>query len=448
MLDNATEIHRRAVEREDPGERSEAGEPEPYSAEDVAEEVTWYEIAEEPGPDGTREGRRSLIKYVPGAAIRVRVRMTEEARQAELEEAERTAPVVEEVEEDGDGVVPAVETAEPESEGARERSAEEEEETAPVLEGQARQEIAAADDGAAPVLDDARERSQEEAKKSAPVVETTEREDVVAALGADEPEPDAVRQGLKEAVPESGSAKQPVEAEEEGAEQPRAAGREGGSAKESAKVEPAKEEEPEVGALAGTGSGPANGTEAAGGVPDRPDAGEPSKAWEAWVSAFEARFAAAFEKQMKTLVGVNKEAKDLVIDAVQERTGELVEKVRTLDKEEVGRLSQAAQALEEHLRVAKGDENRRRDIRASIAARWYKWPVRGLVAAGAVALLLAGAAGQARWGLIDGFGVADVATNAWRHIVWNEHGWKIAKCMKTADDRRPKAVCSVTARVK
>ena len=442
MLDDATEIHRRAVEREDPGERSEAGEPEPYSAEDVAEEVTWYEIAEEPGADGTGEVRRSLIKYVPGAAIRVRVRMTEEARQAELEEAERTAPVVDEVEEDGDGVVPAVETAEPELEGTRERSAEEEEETAPVLEGKARQEIAAADDGAAP------ERNQAEAKETAAVVETTEREDVVAALGTDEPEPDAVRQGLKEAVPESGSAKQPVEAEEEGDEQPKAAAREGGSAKEPAKVEPAKEEEPEVGALAGTGSGPANGTEAAGGVPDRPDAGEPSKAWEAWVSAFEERFVAAFEKQMKTLVGVNKEAKDLVIDAVQQRTGELVEKVRILDKEEVGRLSQAAQALEEHLRVAKGDENRRRDIRASIAARWYKWPVRGLVAAGAVALLLAGAAGQARWGLIDGFGVADVATNAWRHIVWNEHGWKIAKCMKTADDRRPKAVCSVTARVK
>ncbi len=447
MLDNATEIHRRAVEREDPGERSEAGEPEPYSAEDVAEEVTWYEIAEEPGADGTGEVRRSLIKYVPGAAIRVRVRMTEEARQVELEEAERTAPVVDEVEEDGDGVVSAVETAEPELEGARDRSAEEEEETAPVLEGQARQEIAAADDGAAP------ERNQEEAKETAAVVETTEREDVVAALGTDEPEPDAVRQGLKEAVPESGSAKQPVEAEEEGAEQPKAAGREGGSAKEPAKVEPAKEEpakeeEPEVRALAGTGPGPANGTEAAGGVPDRPDAGEPSKAWEAWVSAFEERFVAAFEKQMKTLVGVNKEAKDLVIDAVQQRTGELVEKVRTLDREEVGKLSQAAQALEEHLRVAKGDENRRRDIRASIAARWYKWPVRGLVAAGAVALLLAGAAGQARWGLIDGFGVADVATNVWRHIVWNEHGWKIAKCMKTADDRRPKAVCSVTARVK
>ena len=444
MLDNATEIHRRAVEREDPGERSEAGEPEPYSAEGVAEEVTWYEIAEEPGPDGSGEVRRSLIKYVPGAAIRVRVRMTEEARQVELEEAERKAPVVDEVEEDGDGdgVVSAVETAEPELEGARDRSAEEKEVTAPVLEGQARQEIAAADDGAAP------ERNQEEAKETAAVVETTEREDVVAALGTDEPEPDAVCQGQKESVPESGSAKQPVEAEEEGDEQPKAAAREGGSAKEPAKVEPAKEEEPEVGALAGTGSGPANGTEAAGGVPDRPDAGEPSKAWEAWVSAFEERFVAAFEKQMKTLVGVNKEAKDLVIDAVQQRTGELVEKVRILDKEEVGRLSQAAQALEEHLRVAKGDENRRRDIRASIAARWYKWPVRGLVAAGAVALLLAGAAGQARWGLIDGFGVADVATNAWRHIVWNEHGWKIAKCMKTADDRRPKAVCSVTARVK
>ena len=447
MLDNATEIHRRAVEREDPGERSEAAEPEPYSAEDVAEEVTWYEIVEEPGPDGTREGRRSLIKYVPGAAIRVRVRMTEEARQAELEEAERTAPVAEEVEEDGDGVVPAVETAEPESEGARERSAEEEEETAPVLEGQARQEIAAADDGAAP------ERNQEEAKETVAVVETTEREDVVAALGADEPEPDAVRQGLKESVPESGSTKQPVEAKEEGAEQPKAAAREGGSAKEPAKVEPAKEEpakeeEPEVRALAGTGPGPANGTEAAGGVPDRPDTGEPSKAWEASVSAFEARIEEVFREQMRVLVNSNTESQNRVIAAVESRTGELVEKVRTLDREEVGKLSQAAQALEEYLRVAKGDENRRRDIRASIAARWYKWPVRGLVAAAAVALLFAGAAGQARWGLIDGFGVADVATNAWRHIVWNEHGWKIAKCMKTADDRRPKAVCSVTALVK
>ena len=212
----------------------------------------------------------------------------------------------------------------------------------------------------------------------------------------------------------------------------------------------------DVPALAGqemspdVGAGPANGTEAAGGIPDFAGYPMPDPAGKPDIERDRALI------EMKEAVGeqVDRVCKaaatsiDMVELAVEKAIKQMEQKVPSMDSREIADLVTSVRQFEEHFRAVKADETRRRDFRALAAARWYKWPVRGLVAAGAVALLLAGAAGQARWGLIDGFGVADVATNVWRHIVWNEHGWKIAKCMKTADDRRPKAVCSVTARVK
>ena len=362
------EIRRRAAAREDAEEDSEAREPEPYSAEDVAEEVSWYEDEDGSGPVPAGGIRRSLVKYVPGAAVRVRVRLPK---------------------------------------GVRE-------------EGEAKTE------------------------ETAPVSEIIASEDVVEAIDAGDPELGAVPDAPKEAGSELGSGTD-TEAEDAEEGDPEAAVSEGGSARETAKAE-SEDEEPEVAALAGAGPGPANGTEAAGGVPDRPDEDTSSKVWEAWASGFERKVVSVLEDQLKTLVGANKRAQDLLVQAVDERTGKFVEKVQTLDREEISVLVRAVGQFEDHFLAAKADETRRRDILA--ARRRYKWPVRGLVAAGVAALMFAGAAGEARWGLVQDYGAVDPATDAWRTIVWEEHGLKIAKCMKTARDRGPGMVCSVAARVK
>ena len=210
----------------------------------------------------------------------------------------------------------------------------------------------------------------------------------------------------------------------------------------------------DVPALAGqemssdVGAGPANGTEAAGGIPDFGDYPMPDRTGKPDIERDRVL------NEMKKAAGeqVNRVCKaaatsiDMVELAVEKAIKQIEQKVPSMDSREIADLVLSVRQFEEHFRAVKADETRRREV--SAARRRYRWPLRGLVAAGVVALLLAGAAGQARWGLIDGYGLVDAASNGWRQVVWNAHGWKIANCMKTAHDRNPKAVCSVTARVK
>ena len=227
-------------------------------------------------------------------------------------------------------------------------------------------------------------------------------------------------------------------------------------AREAAPIprESGEDDAADVPALAGqevspdVGAGPANGTEAAGGIPDfgdypLPDPGH--KAGNERDRALEEMKEAA-DREFDRVCNAAVESMSRVEDAMLSALEQIQRKVPSIDSRDMADLVVSVRQFEEHFRAVKADETRRRDL--SAARRRYRWPLRGLVVAVVVALLLAGAAGQARWGLIDGYGLVDAATNGWRQVVWNEHGWKIANCMKTAHDRNPKAVCSVAARVK
>ena len=200
---------------------------------------------------------------------------------------------------------------------------------------------------------------------------------------------------------------------------------------------------------ADVGAGPANGTEAAGGIPDFGDYPLPAAPARKAGNERDRAVEEMKEEARAQIIRVCNAAAtsiDMVEKAVGKALEQIERKVPSIDSRDMADLVVSVRQFEEHFRAVKADETRRRDL--SAARRRYRWPLRGLVVAVVVALLLAGAAGQARWGLIDGYGVVDAATNGWRQVVWSEHGWKIANCMKTAHDRNPKAVCSVTARVK
>ena len=207
----------------------------------------------------------------------------------------------------------------------------------------------------------------------------------------------------------------------------------------------AREMSPEV------GPGPANGTRAAGGNPEIPDFGDypaPKGADRPGVEvdrAVQEMKTAAAEEFDRICRGAMTSI-DLIEKAVARTLEQVDKKVPSIDSREIAILVNATEKFEEYFRTVRADETRRRDVAA--ARRRYKWPVRGLVAAGVAALLFAGAAGEARWGLVQDYGAVDPATDAWRTIVWEEHGLKIARCMKTARDRGPGTVCSVAARLK
>lgn len=329
------DIRERAATRDDPGDAAAGGEPAPYSDEDVADEMSCYDLDDvsEAAPAGGV--RQSLVEYRPDATAKIKVRVKEALKAGGLAQAEETAAAAEPYE---------------------------------------TEDVFAPVDGAAAAAAGAGEVREETAQESAAATAV----EVPALAGT-------------EAVAGKGT------------------------------------EAPENGAGAGEQDGPDS--------PAAPDGGP---------SGVEARIAAAVRKELEVQARANVITEGLVIDAVEKGLKEVASKLPTLDTPEIARLERTVGALEEHLRVVRSDETRRREV---YAARWYKWPVRGAVAAGAVALLLAGAAGQARWGLIDGYGVVDAASDGWRDIVWREHGQKIAGCMKTAKAKNPARTCSVRVRV-
>lgn len=257
----------------------------------------------------------------------------------------------------------------------------------------------------------------------------------------------------EDAAPEPGNAAEtgspPLKADDveeetgEGTPDPETAGRE--EAPGATPAPAAREMSPEV------SPGPANGTQAAGGNPEIPDFGDyplPKGGDRAGVDVDRAvdEMRKAAGEQVERVCKAAVESVIQVEAAVAKAVEQIEKKVPSIDSREIAILVNATEKFEEYFRTVRADETRRRDVRA--ARRRYKWPVRCLVAVGVAALLFAGAAGEARWGLVQDYGAVDPATDAWRTIVWEEHGLKIAKCMKTARDRGPGTVCSVAARLR
>ena len=205
----------------------------------------------------------------------------------------------------------------------------------------------------------------------------------------------------------------------------------------------------EVKALGATGPdavlpGRPNGAGAAGGTPDRAGESPPGRADGTDSEISWPEFLAAFNHKMDVLVHVNTGTLDKAVAAMESFVVEMRQAIPTMEKEEVAMLLVATGDLKEYLRVSDADRLRRREVREYR----FRWPLRGLAAAGAVALLLAGAAGEARWSVLDGSGLLEGSTNGWRDIVWRAHGEKIVDCMIAAKQGSPARVCAVDARLR
>lgn len=186
------------------------------------------------------------------------------------------------------------------------------------------------------------------------------------------------------------------------------------------------------------GAGAANGSAAPGHAPGGVEAMPPGRADVPAGEMGLAEFLSALDHKIEVMGGVNRNTHDDVVKAVRQGVQEIKAVSPSMETGHIADLVTATRELKEHLRVSDVDARRRREIRRS----WLKWPLRGLVAVCAVGLVLAGVAGQARWGLMDD------PLHKWKEIVWNSHGDRIAECIERASKRGGGARCAVSVEVR
>ena len=123
---------------------------------------------------------------------------------------------------------------------------------------------------------------------------------------------------------------------------------------------------------------------------------------------------------------------------IDEAVAEIKRAVPDWKSGDVAGLVESVKELGDQLRVRRSDEERR----AEIAKRRWKWPLRGLAVAAGIALLVGGAAIQARWAVLDD------PLNQWKEIVWDRHGMMIADCIDRAERRGGDVRCRVALEVR
>ena len=176
----------------------------------------------------------------------------------------------------------------------------------------------------------------------------------------------------------------------------------------------------------------AGGEEAAGGG-EIPGDGEPAGAQE-----WSGEPAGGEEALVAKLSKVHVAAMSDLLDALGQGIAEVKAVVPRVGGEELAKLSANVKALEELIRIQKSDGERKREVRG----KWWRWPLRGVVAVAVFGLVLGGAAIQSRWSVVDD------GTHGWKEIVWERHGMKVAECIDRAAKSGKGVACAVTARVR
>lgn len=157
----------------------------------------------------------------------------------------------------------------------------------------------------------------------------------------------------------------------------------------------------------------------------------------AWPGATEAR-GAVDKAAVKEIADVVSGGIDNLGGMIDDAVAEIKQSVPDWKSGEVAALVGSVKELGDQLRVRRSDEERR----AEVGKRRWKWPLRGLAAAAGVALLVGGAAIQARWAVLDD------PLNQWKEIVWDRHGMMIADCIDRAERRGGDARCRVALEVR
>ena len=138
------------------------------------------------------------------------------------------------------------------------------------------------------------------------------------------------------------------------------------------------------------------------------------------------------------LLDVHVAGMQALVDAVEKAVLDIKAVVPQLGSGDLGALTAAMRELQEFQRIQKSDADRKAE---TLSTRW-RWPVRALAGAVAVALIVGGAAVQSRWSVLDD------GTNGWKDIVWRHHGMKVAECIDAAARKGGDSSCAVNARVK